>query len=130
MNENIKNFLNELNQNELKEDKNEFDIIDKEFIKGFWEIIFTKASEKFNDERIKLNKEESEFLTNTTVKWLNYRLPMWISKNSVDFEFVFAILTVITSKYLIIRGKFNNNDTGTKRTGQNEFNKENIKEFK
>lgn len=121
-----KDFLSEVqqvfNQNNQGQDQG-FDVIAKDFVKGFWELIFSKFAEHFKDERIKLSTEESEFLSNATVRWLKLRLPSFIAKYPVDFEFGFAVLSVALSKYLIIRqnAERNNNNSRAKGSGQDDI---------
>lgn len=123
------NFENEarkiLESESEKEAKSSTEIIDKEFISLFWDFVFGKLSDVYNNEKFKLTKEENEFLTNATTRWLNYRLPLWIQKNSIDFEFLFAIVSVLSTKLILIKssGIQNNNNFGKNGTGENNISK-------
>jgi hypothetical protein len=128
---NPEEFINQLQNEEIK--KESFDLVDKKFVSLFWNFIFSKWAQVVEDERFKLNKEEDDFLTNATVKWLNYRLPSIISKYSVDFEFIFALISVVITKLIITEkinfskdGKQDNSNIGTEGTGENYISKENI----
>jgi hypothetical protein len=128
---NPEDFINQLQNEQIKKDEG-FDLVDKKFISLFWNFLFSKWAQVVEDERFKLNKEEDEFLTNATVKWLNYRLPSIISKYSVDFEFIFALISVVITKLIITEkisfnkdGKQDNSNFGTEGTGQNNISKEN-----
>jgi len=129
---NPEDFINQLQNEQIKKDEG-FDLIDKRFISLFWNFIFSKWAQVVEDERFKLNKEEDEFLTNATVKWLNYRLPNIISKYSVDFEFIFALISVVITKLIITEkinfskdGKQDNSNIGAEGTGKNDISEKNI----
>lgn len=125
-------FLNEVNQvlneNEQQQQREQQQVfpIDNEIVRLFWNFIFEKIATHYNDERLKLTEAESDLLTNATTKWLSYRLPSLMLKYSVDFDFILAVLSVLTSKLVIIKNaKPNNSYFGTQGTRENYIDKEN-----
>lgn len=118
-------FLNEVNNffNEKQKQQETGYFVDGEIIRLFWNFVFEKFAVHFNNDKLKLSEAESDLLTSATIKWLNYRLPALMLKYSVDFEFALAILSVVSSKIIILRNaERNNSDFRQERTGENNIN--------
>ncbi|MCM8819860.1 MAG: hypothetical protein NC925_03585 [Candidatus Omnitrophica bacterium] len=118
----LKGFI----ETESEISESEPEIIGEEIIGLFYEFIFSKIAEVYSDERLKLTEDERKLLATATKKWLNYRLPKFLLKYPIDFEFAVAVLSVLVPKIVIIYGKQNNSNTWKERARKNEPGKENI----
>jgi hypothetical protein len=116
-------FLSEINQNfeEEKTEEKSFPI-SKDVLKLLWSIPFDKWAEATGNEKLKLTEEEKELLATTTAEWLNVRLPQFLLKYPVDFQFALAVLSVLTSKLIAYKGgKSDNNNSRNEGFGENYF---------
>lgn len=123
---NDKNFEQALNEIliEQKEQGSDVQIIDKEIISLFYKFIFDKLSKIYNNEKLKLTEEENNLLTTATTKWLNYRLPAFLLRNPIDFEFALALISVLGSKLIIIineKREYNNSNSRKERERENNI---------
>jgi hypothetical protein len=121
-------FLSEINQTfeDEKTEEKSFPI-SKDVLKLLWSIPFEKWSEATGNEKLKLTEEEKELLATTTAEWLNVRLPQFLLRYPIDFQFALAVLSVLTSKLIAYKqgGKSDYNNTGNEGFGENNFGKGN-----